>query len=94
MSHRPNEGADGVIARMWEAKAAPGRVADLVAWVCDTALPQAEHDPRHAGAEVFASTDRVVVIGRWRGEPQPLPAPPDDLVARPPHEWDFTPIDR
>lgn len=83
-----------MIVRMWEVKAAPDRVADLITWVCETALPVVEPDPRHAGSEVFSSTDRVVVISRWRGEPAPLPSPPEVLVARPPHEWDFTPVDR
>jgi hypothetical protein len=84
----------GVIVRMWEARGRPGRVPELVAWVCDTALPAVEPDPRHAGSEVFSSADRVVVISRWRGDPVPLPDPPPDLVARSPHAWDFAPVDR
>ena len=72
----------------------PERLPELVTWVCDTALPGVEHDPRPAGSEVFSSTDRVVVIARWRGEPLTLPDPPRDLVARPPHVWDFAPVDR
>lgn len=83
-----------MIVRMWEVRGDPPRLADLVAWVCDRALPEVEQDPRHAASEVFASTDRVVVVSRWRGEPVPLPDPPAELVARPPHEWDFTPVDR
>jgi hypothetical protein len=83
-----------VIVRMWEVRADPDRVPELIAWVCDTALPAVEHHPGHAGSEVFSATDRVVVISRWRGEPVPLSAPPDGLVARPPHEWDFAPVDR
>lgn len=87
-------GTVDVIVRMWEVRGYPDRVPELIAWVCDTALPGVEHDPRHAGSEVFSSTDRVVVISRWRGEPLPLPDPPDDLVARPPYAWDFAPVDR
>jgi hypothetical protein len=83
-----------VIVRMWEVRGYPARLSDLVGWVCDTALPAIEHDPRHAGSEVFSATDRVVVISRWRGEPLRLPDPPADLVARTPHAWDFTPVDR
>jgi hypothetical protein len=46
-------------------------------------------------SEVFSSTDnRVVVLSRWRSSPQPLPDPPGHLVARPPHSWDFSPVDR
>jgi hypothetical protein len=83
-----------VIVRMWEVRGYRARLPALVAWVCDTALPAIEHDPGHAGSEVFSATDRVVVISRWRGEPRRLPDPPSDLVARPPHAWDFTPVDR
>lgn len=84
----------GVIIRMWEVRGHPARIPELVTWVCDTALPAVEVDPSHAGSEVFSSSDRVVVISRWRGEPLSLPAPPAELVARRPHAWDFTPVDR
>lgn len=83
-----------MIVRMWEVRGAAQRLPELVRWVCDTALPEVEEDPRHAGSEVFSSADRVVVISWWRGEPVPLPEPPADLVARPPHAWDFTPVTR
>jgi hypothetical protein len=84
-----------VIARMWEVRAEPRRFTDLLAWVCDTALPHLEVHPLHIASEVFSSTDhRIVVISKWRGTPQPLPDPPAGLAARPPHEWDFTQVDR
>ena len=84
-----------VIARMWEVRAESGRLAELVSWVCDTALPEIEHSPLHITSEVFSSTgDRVVVISKWRANPQPMPDPPLRLVARPPHAWDFTQGDR
>jgi hypothetical protein len=83
-----------VIVRMWEVRSYPERLPELIEWACDTALSAVEVDPRHAGSEVFAATDRVVIISRWRGEPVPLPEPPESLVARPPHEWDFAPVDR
>lgn len=86
--------ADEMIVRMWEVRGHPDRVPELIEWACDVALPSVEHDPRHAGSEVFAATDRVVIISRWRGEPLPLPDPPGPLVARPPHSWDFAPVDR
>jgi hypothetical protein len=83
-----------VIVRMWEVRGVPDRLPELIGWVCDTALPAVEDDPRHIDSEVFSATDRVVVISRWRGEPTPLPSPPAHLVARLPHEWDFAPVDR
>ena len=68
---------------MWEAKAAPGRADDLLAWVLVHAAPD---------AEVYTSPDaRVVVIDRSN---TPLPDPPADLIARPPHAWPFTPVER
>lgn len=84
-----------VIARMWEIRAHPQRFADLLDWVCETAVPAIEVEPLHIASEVFSSTDnRVVVISKWRGDPRPLPDPPAGLAARSPHTWDFTPVDR
>lgn len=84
-----------VIVRMWEVRAYPQQFDDLLTWVCDTAVPSIEVWPLHIGSEVFSSADnRVVVISRWRGDPKPLPDPPAELVARSPHTWDFTPVDR
>jgi hypothetical protein len=84
-----------MIVRMWEVRAEPRRFAQLIEWVCDRALPAIEVSPLHMGSEVFSSTDhRVVVISKWRGSPEDLPTPPATLVARPPHSWDFTQVDR
>lgn len=89
-------GSGGVIVRMWEARAHPAAFAELLSWVCDTAVPSIELEPRHLTSEVYSSTDhRIVVISKWRGsEPVPLPDPPGHLVARPPHAWDFAQVDR
>jgi len=85
----------GVIVRMWEARAEPDGFDALLAWVCDTALPAVEYDPAHISSEVFSSLDlRIVVISRWRTIPPPFPVPPHALVTRPPHAWDFAPVDR
>ena len=66
---------------MWEAKAAPSRGDDLVAWVLD-------HAP---AGRVYRTADRVVlVVDPTEGEAPP--EPPPDLVARPAHAWRFTRI--
>jgi hypothetical protein len=84
-----------VIVRMWEARAERAGFAELISWVCDTALPEFDHHPLHLSSEVFSSTDhRLVVISKWRGSPLTLPEPPPRLVARPPHVWDFAQVDR
>ena len=84
-----------VIVRMWEVRGEPARFADLISWVCDTAVPRIEVEPLHISSEVFSSTDhRVVVVSKWRSAPVPMPDPPADLVARKPHAWDFTQVDR
>ncbi|AGL14507.1 hypothetical protein L083_0997 [Actinoplanes sp. N902-109] len=68
---------------------------ELLTWVCDVAVPQLEVLPLHVSSEVYSSTDlRIVVISRWRNTPADLPVPPSELVARSPHVWDFTPVDR
>jgi hypothetical protein len=80
---------------MWEVRARPQHFADLLTWVCDSALPTIEVQPLHIASEVFSSTDdRIVVISKWRGDPLPLADPPAKYVARPPHTWDFAPVDR
>jgi hypothetical protein len=80
---------------MWEVRAHPEGFADLLSWVCDAALPRIEAHPLHITSEVYSSTDhRLVVISKWRGAPEPFDDPPGHLVARKPHSWDFTPVDR
>ena len=87
--------SDDVIVRMWEVKAHPEAMSDLVAWVCDVAIPSVEVNPMHIASEVYSSADsRVVVISRWRSTPVALPNPPRYMVERPPYSWDFTPVDR
>jgi len=84
-----------VIARMWEVRALASGFDELLGWVCDRALPTLEVLPQHVSSEVFSSTDnRIVVISKWRHSPEPMPTPPAGLVARSPHVWDFSPVDR
>ena len=84
-----------MIARMWEVRALASGFDELLTWVCDEALPKLEVLPQYVSSEVYSSTDhRIVVISRWRNTPEALPAPPENLVARAPHVWDFTPVDR
>ncbi|WP_127499738.1 hypothetical protein [Actinoplanes solisilvae] len=84
-----------MIARMWEIRASLSGFDELLAWVCDVAVPRVEVLPQHVSSEVFSSTDnRIVVISKWRHSPENLPAPPPKLIARAPHVWDFTPVDR
>lgn len=80
------------VALMWEAKAAPGRGADLLTWVRGRPL-----DPAPLRRETFtAPGDRVLVITWWEGDYQArvpeLPDPPAELTARPVHRWRFTPV--
>ncbi|ADD44791.1 hypothetical protein [Stackebrandtia nassauensis] len=83
-----------MIARMWEVRGLPERIDELVDWVCATAVPRIEDEPGYVRSEVYASEDRVVVISSWRDAAVDLPEAPPDLVARPPHAWDFNLIDR
>lgn len=80
------------VALMWEAKAAEGRGAALLAWVQGRTL-----DPAPARRESFtAPGDRVLVITWWDGDERArvpeLPDPPQELVARPVHRWRFTAV--
>ena len=68
---------------MWEVRAAPDRLEQLLAWVLEHA---------DAGADVYRSADdRVVVIDRSGAG---LPDAPAELVDRPPHAWRFEPVAR
>lgn len=79
------------VALMWEAKAVPGRAAELLAWARAQALPA---EPLRR--ETFtAPGERVLVITWWDAlydaELPELPAPDDaGLLARPAHRWRFT----
>jgi hypothetical protein len=87
--------AGQMIARMWEVRALGSGFDELLAWVCDRAVPQLEVLPQHVSSDVYSSTDhRIVVISKWRNHPENLPEPPKHLLARAPHVWDFTPVDR
>jgi hypothetical protein len=84
-----------MIVRMWEVRAEPDGFEDLMSWVCEVVLPSAEVNPLHISSEVFSSTDyRLVVISKWRSSPMTFADPPRHLVARSPHVWDFSPVDR
>jgi hypothetical protein len=84
-----------MIARMWEVRALGSGFDELLTWVCDEALPKLEVLPAHVSSEVFTSPDhRIVVISKWRNSPATLSDPPERLVARAPHVWDFSPVDR
>ena len=79
------------VALMWEARAVPGRAAELLAWTEERArgLPG-----RPLRRETFrAPQDRVLVVTWWDApydaDLPELPEPGDDLVARPVHRWRF-----
>jgi hypothetical protein len=69
---------------MWEVRAAPGRIDELVAHVRTHVASTAEVY-RSEGAE-----PRVVVIDPTGAGPA---AVPPELIARPPHEWRFRRVD-
>jgi len=73
---------------MWEARAADGRTAELLAWVLSRTAD---------GSQVYRSADpdnadRVVVIDPTGTARQRLADPPADLIARPAQAWDFDPV--
>ncbi|NWJ25449.1 hypothetical protein [Rhizobium sp. RM] len=75
---------------MWEVMAAPGRVKDLVGWLRDDTrdqIPQVER-------RIFVSKDdRVVAITSCsHAELMPALNPPNELILRAPHQWQFEEI--
>ena len=77
--------------RMWEVRAAGEREADaLVGWLFEVGIPAVERQSGYQRAEVFrAAEGRVVALTWWAGDAGELPEPPSELLARPPHAWDF-----
>lgn len=69
---------------MWEAKAAPGAGAALLAWVWE----QLSIGALDKKCQVFGAGDRVVVIVPDASSGG-LPDPPAALIARPTHRWRF-----
>ncbi|MFG2572847.1 hypothetical protein [Streptomyces sp. NPDC048481] len=81
------------VALMWEARAAAGRGAELLAWARAQEL-----SPPPLRRETFrAPQDRVLVITWWdagyddAGLPE-LPEPDGELVTRTVHRWRFEPV--
>ncbi|WP_405870023.1 MULTISPECIES: hypothetical protein [unclassified Streptomyces] len=77
------------VALMWEARAAEGRGAELLAWARAQELPA-----RPLRRETFrAPQDRVLVITWWDAvydaELPELPEPDGELVMRAVHRWRF-----
>jgi hypothetical protein len=84
-----------MIVRMWEVRALKSGFDELLSWVCDRAVPAVEVNPLHMSSEVYTSPDnRIVVITKWRSGPEQFADPPERLIARAPHVWDFSPVDR
>jgi hypothetical protein len=65
-----------VTITMWEVRAAPGRLDDLIAYVRNE-IP---------AATLYRGEDRLVAI---YDAGTAAPEPPAELVARAPHAWDF-----
>ncbi|TNC24659.1 hypothetical protein FG385_17340 [Amycolatopsis alkalitolerans] len=63
---------------MWEVRATPGRRDELLRWV-ESAVDR--------DADIYlGGEERIVVIVRGA---ERLPEPPEDLLARPVHQWPF-----
>ncbi|MET9553286.1 hypothetical protein [Streptomyces sp. NPDC006645] len=81
------------VALMWEAKAAPGRGAELLAWARARALTPA---PQRRET-LTAPGGRVLVMTWWDAsydaELPEIPEPADELVARAVHRWRFETAD-
>lgn len=77
------------VALMWEAKAVPGRGAELLEWARAQTLA-----PAPLRRELLrAPQDRVLVITWWDGpyeaDVPELPDPDPDAITRPVHRWRF-----
>jgi hypothetical protein len=77
------------VALMWEARAVPGRGADLLAWARAQELP---HAPLRRET-LRAPQDRVLVLTWWDApldaDLPELPEPHGELITRAVHRWRF-----
>jgi len=77
-------------ALMWEVRAAEGRLDDLLAWIEGNVVAFLGHQQGCRAVDVYRSdADRAVVIAHFDAEPADLPEPPEELLARPVHQWPF-----
>ncbi|ORT59615.1 hypothetical protein [Streptomyces sp. CB03238] len=78
-----------VVTLMWEARAADGRGAELLAWARAQRLPT----PPLRRETFTAPGDRVLVLTWWNApldaDLPELAEPSADLVTRPVHRWRF-----
>jgi hypothetical protein len=75
---------------MWEVRAAPGRLSELLVWVRDRAVPTVLGQEGCLSVDVFdASDERVVIIARFVRRTAGVPDPPAELLRREPHAWPF-----
>jgi hypothetical protein len=82
------------VVRMWEARVAPGRLAEAEAWMRTSVLAPALAAGALAaeGFRAAAPEERLVAITRWASADEWVePDPPVDLIARA-HAWGFAPI--
>lgn len=81
------------VALMWEAKAAPGRGVELLAWARSRTLAPAPHRREN----LTAPGGRVLVMTWWDAaydaDLPEIPEPAGELVARAVHRWRFETAD-
>ncbi|MEU4150174.1 hypothetical protein [Streptomyces sp. NPDC026659] len=81
------------VTLMWEARAAEGRGADLLAW----ARAQELSAPPLRRETFRAPGERVLVLTWWDAaydaDVPELPDPDAGLVSRPVHRWRFEPVE-
>jgi hypothetical protein len=71
---------------MWEIRAAGGRLDELLEWVLGRVDPSARVYRSNTGEE------RMVVIDSTGQAGRQLADPPAELIARPGHVWEFSPV--
>lgn len=85
---------NGVVVRMWEARVAPGRLAEAEDWMRASVLAPALAAGALAaeGFRAAGEEERLVAITRWADSGDWVePEPPVDLIPRA-HAWQFEPI--
>ena len=80
-----------MIVRMWEARCEEGRTDEAVVWTQSVAASALAAGA--VGAEVFRSSDRVVLLTRWDADPSWVEPSPDPAVIARSHAWPFVSVE-
>lgn len=78
------------LTTMWEAIAAPGRLAELTDWAVGSVAAGLHVADPACRIQIFHSADqRLVIIATGSVQAPVIPSAPENLCQQSPHQWQF-----